>query len=218
MCRMLGIVGTGAVQDLLHEAPRCLRELSKEHADGWGVALSRAGQWDLHKSTTCAALCPQFSKETGEAQLVIAHIRKKTVGELSLDNTHPFQRGNFVFAHNGTVDTTRFEISARRAAEIRGTTDSEKLFSFLLTQIDRHGDLQRAVDALHALGAIGSASFLFSDGAHLYAHRMGRQLFTTWRDDVAMVASEPLSDRDTWTELAEGALVRVGVVTQRKAA
>ncbi|MFT3695586.1 MAG: class II glutamine amidotransferase [Kofleriaceae bacterium] len=215
---MLGIVGAGAVQDLLHEAPRCLRELSKEHADGWGVALSRDGVWDIHKSTTCAALCPQWAKETGEAQLVIAHIRKKTVGELSLRNTHPFQRGSYVFAHNGTVDTTKFEISSKRSSEIHGTTDSEKLFSFLLTQIDRHGDLQRAVDALHALGPIGSASFLFSDGAHLYAHRMGRQLFTAQRDHVAMAASEPLSDRDAWTEIPEGALVRVGAVTVRKAA
>ncbi len=209
MCRMLGIVGAGAVRDLLHEAPRCLRELSKEHCDGWGVALSREGRWDVHRNTTCAALCPQFAEQTGEASLVIAHVRKKTVGELSLANTHPFQHGAYVFAHNGTVDTSRFEISAKRSAEITGSTDSEKMFAFLLTQLDRYNDLHRAVGALHALGDIGSASFLFSDGVHLYAHRSGRQLWATTRGEVAMVASEPLSDHDTWNELPEKSLVQI---------
>jgi len=64
-----------------------------------------------------------------------------------------------------------------------------------------------AVRALHALGSIGSASFLFSDGDRLYAHRLGRALFATQRRGVSLIASEPLTDNDRWTEIVERQLV-----------
>jgi len=202
-----------SVRDLLHDAPRSLRVLSNEHADGWGLALRRNDVWTIKRSTTCAARCADYAGLDQEAVLAIAHIRKKTVGELSLANTHPFQRGRFVFAHNGTVDTAPLvaATAAEHTASLIGTTDSEKLFMFVLTHIDRTGEVTSgvtaAVRALHALGSIGSASFLFSAGDRLYAHRLGRALYTTQRRGVALIASEPLTDNDRWTEIAERQLV-----------
>jgi predicted glutamine amidotransferase len=202
-----------SIRDLLHDAPRSLRVLSEQHADGWGLALRRNDTWTVKRGTTCAARCENYAGLDHEAVLAIAHIRKKTVGELSLANTHPFQRGRFVFAHNGTVDTTQLvaQTAPEHTASLGGTTDSEQLFMFVLTHIDRAGvvaaGVSSAVRALHALGTIGSASFLISDGDKLYAHRLGRALFTTQRRGVALIASEPLTDNDRWTEIAERQLV-----------
>src|SRR5688500_1353863 len=106
MCRMLGLVAArpASARDLLHDAPSSLRVLSHEHADGWGAAFRIDGDWRIERSTSCAARCTTYERLAAiEARVVVAHIRKATVGDLALANTHPFRRGDFVFAHNGTV-------------------------------------------------------------------------------------------------------------------
>ncbi|MBV8760928.1 MAG: class II glutamine amidotransferase [Deltaproteobacteria bacterium] len=189
---------------LLHDAPRSLRALSREHPDGWGIA-SRGDDWLVERSTTCADLCARFGAVADRpATLVIAHIRKATVGPVALANTHPFVRGRYAFAHNGTLDTRPLAIAPAHAAAITGDTDSERLFAYLLSCLDA-GSLDRGAASLAGLG---SASFLLSDGNRLYAHRLGRALFTLHRPGSALVASEPLTD-EPWHELSEGALVEV---------
>jgi predicted glutamine amidotransferase len=226
MCRMVGLVAAYPIRvvDLLRDAPRSLRQLSNEHADGWGVAIEAGGAagWQIHRSIACAARCPRFDAvvEGVEARVLIAHVRNKTVGEASLANTHPFQRGRFVFAHNGTVraDALVARSSAARLAEIEGGTDSERLLAFLLTRIDEAGEVGRGVAAavreLHAIAELGAASFLLSDGGKLYAHRFGRTLFVLDRGDATLVASEPLTG-EPWREIAEGGLV---VIDERQLA
>ncbi|HTL34950.1 MAG TPA: class II glutamine amidotransferase [Kofleriaceae bacterium] len=218
MCRMFGMVATQAVspRELLHDAPRSLRALSVEHGDGWGIALAH-GDWQIHKSISCAARCTAFPAIVDSpARVVVAHVRKKTVGDLALANTHPFRRGELVFAHNGTVaalSALTSQIAPAHLAEIEGDTDSEKLFAFVLTHIDAAGDLERgvvrAIRALQALGEIGSANFLLASDSRVYAYRQGRSLYTLARDAVAIVASERLTDED-WIEVPERALVILG--------
>jgi glutamine amidotransferase len=212
------MVATQAVspRELLHDAPRSLRALSYEHGDGWGIALAHDG-WQIHKSITCAAHCTAFPAIVDTAaRVVIAHVRKKTVGDLAIANTHPFRRGELVFAHNGTVSALAAlvaQIDPAHLAAIEGDTDSEKLFAFVLTHIDAAGDLERgvvrAIRALHVLGDIGSANFLLASGSRVFAYRQGRSLFTLARDGLAFVASEPLTDED-WIEVPDRALVVLG--------
>lgn len=38
-----------------------------------------------------------------EDKFLIAHVRAKTVGKNSIENTHPFNRGKYILAHNGTL-------------------------------------------------------------------------------------------------------------------
>lgn len=220
MCRMFGMVAAEPVSacELLRDAPRGMRALSHEHADGWGIAVHAHGGWLVHRSTNCAARCARFDEvaHSVHARVVIAHVRKKTVGETTLANTHPFQRGRLVFAHNGTVRDVGALVarsSPERLAEIEGDTDSERLFAFVLTFVDALGDVGRgvaaAVRALDALGDVGTASFMLSCGSRLYAHRLGRTLYTLARGDVAMIASEPLTD-EAWCEVPERALIVLG--------
>lgn len=216
MCRMFGMVATQptSVRDLLHEAPRSLRVLSEEHADGWGIALRHDDDWLVRRSTACAARCADFANVETSASLVIAHVRKKTVGELALANTHPFRRGSFVFAHNGTLGNIA-RLEARTAHEllvgVHGTTDSERFFAFVMTHVMGEGDVERGVAAavreLHEIDPRGSASFLLSCGARLYAHRQNRTLYMARRPGVALVASEPLTAGDRWDEIGEHQVV-----------
>ncbi len=216
MCRMLGIAATAPVspRELLCEAPRSLRELSREHADGWGIAIRERDTWTVDRGTACAALCSKFAGLADrKTLLMIAHVRKATVGATSMANTHPFRRDGFVLAHNGTLRDIPAVVagcSAERLAQVEGDTDSERLFAFILTRIDSTGDVARgialAVRDLHAGGDPGSASFLLSCGSKLYAHRAGRTLFTLARGNATLVASEQLTD-EAWVEVAEGAVV-----------
>lgn len=231
---MFGVVAARAIssRELLRDAPRSLRELSREHKDGWGVALRMPEDWIVHKSTACAAECERYGElaEGAQARLLIAHVRQKTVGETSLANTHPFRRGALVFAHNGTIKDVPALIarsSAARLAELEGETDSERLFAYILTQVDLAGDVElgvvAAVRELHALGEIGSASFLLSCGARLYAHRLGRSLFVLVRHSAdeqrrtaaVVIASEQLTGEAAWTELPERALIVVDDATSQ---
>jgi predicted glutamine amidotransferase len=198
MCRLLGVVSNEATdfRFSLHEAPRSLAALSHAHPDGWGLAVHSAGGWELHKHAACAGIDDRFGPvvATAHGEILIAHIRKKTVGGSSIANTHPFRQGTWVFAHNGTIedrDFLREGTSAPRLAEIHGETDSEMLFAYLLTAIDGAGGTggaaaaQDAVDRAitHAVTVVtgrpepGASNFLLSDGKSLYVHRFGRTLF-----------------------------------------
>ncbi len=53
-------------------------------------------------------------------------MRKKTVGEASLANTHPFISENYSFSHNGTV--SHAEAYPALTSYCEGATDSERLF------------------------------------------------------------------------------------------
>lgn len=218
---MVGLVAASPVglRGYLRDAPRSLWALSKEHPDGWGVAVHEHTDWVVHRNTSCAQLCTEFEAVTRDTQarVLVAHIRQKTVGETSLRNTHPFRSGAYVFAHNGTVTaipSLAAGTSPARAAAITGDTDSERLFAFLATHVDAAGDLEAGllsgVRALHALGDVGSITFLFSSGDRIYAHRLGRTLHLLARSGASRtpavaIASEQLTD-EPWSELPERSL------------
>jgi glutamine amidotransferase len=146
--------------------------------------------WSI-RGTLCAHEDVEFLEvAAGSRGSLFRHVRKRTVGAISLENTHPFRPGRWVFAHNGN-DPHRVGACAApgRLDSIRGETDSELFFAFLLSRLDRHdaahegdtGAADRAlVGALRELvgrPTLGACTFLLSDGQKLYAYRSGRSLF-----------------------------------------
>jgi glutamine amidotransferase len=234
MCRILGVVADASAEFrfCLRDAPRSLGVLSREHPDGWGVAVFEEEEgWELGKEPLSAFADPRFGEVAGESKgrVLVAHVRKRTVGPVSRENTHPFQRGRWVFAHNGTIaelERLRASASAERLAEVEGTTDSEVFFAFLLTRIDEARTPQevdealvRALREVAATPSFGACNFLLSDGELLYAFRRGRTLFTLERSlgDVAksprarravLVASEQIS-QEPWQAVEEGTLLKI---------
>lgn len=243
MCRLLGVVSseTTDFRFSLHEAPKSLAVLSAEHADGWGLAVHGRLGWDVHRNPVRAGDCDRFKELAAKArgEILLAHIRKRTVGPIGEENTHPFRRGKYVFAHNGTITAIdSFVASDERRAEIKGDTDSERFFAWLLTHVDAMGDIDRAL--IHAVDVatkrpdLGAANFLFSNGKALWAFRSGRtlhtlerrpgdpvkvtrhahetdaELETSWspRRHGFLVASEQMTG-EPWKEVAEGTLLRI---------
>jgi predicted glutamine amidotransferase len=160
------------------------------HADGWGLALyeGRYARSFLEPAPACTSPMAEFIRLNPiKTLLAVAHVRKKTRGRASLENTHPFKRvmwgRHWVFAHNGTLPRVRRR-RLRHEAPL-GETDSEHAFCWMLEQLraafpggypkDR-SRLWRTVAELGAdLGAEGKFNFLLADGQHLYA-RCGTKL------------------------------------------
>jgi predicted glutamine amidotransferase len=245
MCRLVGVVASEVTEFglVLKEAPRSLARLSREHRDGWGIAAHghpdsipppsdrspHDGFWRVHKGTDPAGECNRFleiaSRSAGT--VLIAHVRKKTVGPTSIENTHPFVQSGWVFAHNGTlIDHTslRARTSPERLAQVRGATDSEVLFAYLLTRLDeagltRVGESPEARDEATRVIAIatedlrarnaGAFNFLLSDGSSCFVHRFGRSLFLLERTPLERAHDgAPASGPSlTWTSRRHAVLV-----------
>jgi glutamine amidotransferase len=228
MCRLLGIVAEKptSFRYCLREAPRSLWLLSQEHPHGWGIALfSDPGGWKVRRSVARAGEDALFHEiaVSASGQVLLAHVRQRTVGRARIANTHPFRRGPWVFAHNGTIDDMDFlrrRVSSRRARQIEGETDSELLFTYLLSCLDAvdgaGSDDAEVVDAAVACAlreltdhpARSAYNFLLSNGRTLYGHKRGRPLFLLQRRGAILLASEPLTD-EPWQSLHDGTLVRV---------
>jgi predicted glutamine amidotransferase len=159
MCRLFGF--RSVVQSQVHQslvsAENALVRQSDTNPDGWGVAYFHADAPHLVKSSSSAFDDHLFRRVSGvvSSETVLAHIRKATHGNLSILNTHPFQFGRWVFAHNGNIKGfvgVRERIEARIAPALRrfilGDTDSELLFHLLLTHISRRVELHRTAVAV----------------------------------------------------------------------
>jgi len=119
--------------------------LEGPHKDGWGLAWYVDGDVRLLKEPHPASdsACVRFMREAPvRTELVISHIRRATVGAVSMKNCQPFMRelgGRMhVFAHNGhlELDALRERLPLGGYAPV-GDTDSERAFCGLLEQL-RH--------------------------------------------------------------------------------
>lgn len=154
MCRLFGFrsVIPSQVHSSLVSAENALVVQSEEHPDGWGVAYYVANAPHVIKSATGAVSDSLFKRVSGivSSETVVAHVRKATQGNLSLINSHPFQYGSWVFAHNGNIPDFaehREELLSMVPPVLRrfilGDTDSEVIFYMLLGHLARRFDIHR---------------------------------------------------------------------------
>jgi glutamine amidotransferase len=168
------------------------------HGHGWGVADYPDGMPIIERQTWAAYHGEHFARKAASvyAHTVVAHVRRATVGEPSIENTHPFSHGRWIFAHNGTIrnfDKVRdlmlgsLDFTQRNA--IHGTTDSEHVFHYLLSlwskapEVDllktvRTGlrqviEWSRMVDP----DAAPSLNIVLTDGDRMVGSRLGRTLW-----------------------------------------
>lgn len=205
MCRLFGFRST--VPSQMHRSlvleTNALKKQSLEHPDGWGIAYYVNGEPRVARGTASAHqdqdfdnLCQFVASET-----VVAHVRKASVGELAIENTHPFKHGAWVMAHNGTIpDFSEVQplMEARLTPHYRerleGDTDSERLFALFLTRLaERHSPhgrdvtLQDVFDAMAATvvevaelcvarGTNPSLNMIVTNGTLMAGFRHGRTL------------------------------------------
>jgi predicted glutamine amidotransferase len=165
MCRLLGWAAASprSAADLLGDHLDGFTELSERHADGWGAAFADNGAGtrvvkEPVPARTSAGFASAMRVPTPAAAV---HLRWATGGLTVQDvNTHPFLRDGIAFAHNGHVqDTDRAEslIDTDLVGPPAGTTDSERYFLAVLTQLRRGASPAEALAAV-AAGLAGTPS------------------------------------------------------------
>lgn len=175
------------------------------HGHGWGVAEHPDGLPLVEKQAWAAYHGEQFKKTAARvySRTVIAHVRRATVGSPSLENTHPFVHGVWLFAHNGTVPNFE-QVRGRlieamdplHRSEVRGTTDSEHVFRYLLTLWQRNPEtplldtLRKGLEQIIAWcleidsERDVSLNVLWTDGERMVGSRLGRTLWYLEREGI----------------------------------
>ena len=181
MCRIFGCVASEpvSVRHELLEARNPMIRQSQEHDSGWGMAVygrTDGGEPHLVRFPQAAYADADFQRATERrGRIFNVHVRRATMGGLTLENTHPFVLGDYSFSHNGTVlHYTR--LLEDGVAAPRGQTDSEHVFNFLMRDFDPAdvaGSLRHAVLATVERSEFSGVNFLFSDGERLWAYRLG---------------------------------------------
>lgn len=156
MCRLLAYMGSPIVIDkLLYQPKNSLvnqsinaRELEEPlNGDGFGIG------WYVpdvnYEPVTLVSVTPAWSNRNLrnlapkiQTECFIAHVRAASVGEVSESNCHPFQYKNILMVHNGGVEEfskikrqIRKPLSDELYNWIKGQTDSEHIFAYLLNEL-----------------------------------------------------------------------------------
>ena len=157
------------------------------HADGWGIGL-------IHDHAALVIREPNaahgsdwlafLQRQDPRSHLVVAHVRRATLGARQLRNTQPFERElggrSHLFAHNGMVHAIDADprFASRRFRPI-GDTDSERAFCALLERLAPAWDLglpsledrlATIVQFAAELRELGPANFVYIDGDAVFAH------------------------------------------------
>lgn len=113
------------------------------HRDGWGVGYVRENDAIVVREPAAANTSEWLAfvqHEDPKSHIVVAHVRRATLGPRLVRNTQPFARelaGRMhLFAHNGMVHeiATIPRFATRRFRPI-GDTDSEHAFCALLERL-----------------------------------------------------------------------------------
>jgi predicted glutamine amidotransferase len=164
MCRLLAFTSLErkSFYDVVGSDFEKFVALSAEHKDGWGIGHEGEVIKDINPANQSALLT-----ETGkslETAGALFHLRLASKGiTINIDNNHPFTHGATTFMHNGTIrpsDTAEQFISEKYKTFITGTTDSERFFYALLSQVDELGLVEGVRSIVNQIREIADYSAL----------------------------------------------------------
>jgi len=138
-----------------------LRDLSRLHQDGWGIATQGESGLRIVREDVPAYESVIFTDHLAGSvgEVGIVHLRWAT-GKLArcVENTHPFVRGDVAFMHNGSLPVgpeLLAIIDDDLLESIEGTTDSEHYFMALLSARRRTESVSDAIAlVLDGLGGL----------------------------------------------------------------
>jgi predicted glutamine amidotransferase len=228
MCRLFGLMSQSDVdvQYWMMDAVRPFVGWSEVHGHGWGIGWYENGAARVAKEPISALGSQKFNETATDAKshVFVCHLRKATRGEQTYCNSQPYNSGNWVFAHNGTVDReyliTRLTNDRRT---IEGETDSEVYFHWLLHNLENGGveGLRFGIDEVKKR-EFTALNFLLSDGHTLYAYweqsTSAKMPYADYyqlyyselpeQGGAVAVCSERLND-DKWLRIPHGSLLIV---------
>lgn len=169
MCRLYGLQATHPTKvhcELLHVQNAFIQQAVEDatgfaNPHGWGICMVSDEEVTCRRQVDPAHSSEEYREAAFQMQgeAVVAHLRRATVGEPRLENTHPFRWEDSFLAHNGHID--HFEevqpllvdaLPDERRQAIGGETDSEHFFQLLIHEYLDRGAASMA-DALHRASA-----------------------------------------------------------------
>jgi len=224
MCRLLGIANKAQIETEIFTNFKqqcqtgCVKSTAQPgHMDGWGMAYKSEGEMVIKKSGLDAASDAEFDKtslNTVASELVIAHIRKatdpKTKGKAEF--AHPFQKENWVLAHNGSV---YWNESVKKSYP--NLIDTQILLEKLVENIKKEKNLfsgvEKTIIPILENEKFTALNFLLTDGKNLIIYRSfdsedpeNESYYSlNWKkaDHKIIVASEPVDKTASGWKLLE---------------
>lgn len=215
MCQLLGMNCNVPTDICFSFEGFCARGgRTDDHKDGWGIAFFEGKGCRIFldaKSSVTSPIAELVRCYPIHSTHVIAHIRKATQGEITLENCHPFRRelwGRYwVFAHNG--DLPNFQPKDLNIYQPVGNTDSEKAFCVILETLRKKfpttkptiEELYQVLKTItNQLSTQGVFNYLFSDGDYFFAHCSTKLCYIVRQ---APFAAAHLIDEDITVDFSE---------------
>ena len=208
MCELFGINSARKIP--VNELLREFFSHSVRHPNGWGLATFHHGAVSLEKEPVQASKSIYLKERLRQkisAEVLMAHIRYATIGNMEYGNCHPFLKRDdsgrcWVLAHNGTI----FDYPALNPYQYRqeGGTDSERILLFLVDQINRRqAELGRPLDAAERFGLLerwiadmakgNKLNLMIYDGEMLYVYtNYANSLYVCEGGGIAAFCTVPL--------------------------
>lgn len=216
MCELLGINSEEKIE--CNEILQTFFSHGVDNPDGWGLATFYGNAVSLEKEPT-SSLDSVYLKNRLTDDIVedvlIAHIRKASIGSLEYKNSHPFAlRDHFgrlwTLAHNGTF----FEgaILEPYVKLQKGRTDSERVLYYLVDRVnvgqkEKGRELSEEErfsivdEVIHRITPNNKVNLLIYDGDLFYVHTNHKDsLHLCQKDKTLLVSTKPLNE-DRWEKV-----------------
>jgi len=213
MCRLYGLISSHprkvecdliqSQHSLLHQSEHDVS--GEQNSQGWGLENFEKNHANVVKQPQAAFESDEFRWEAAKihSKQVISHVRRATVGNVCMENTHPFVHHGLILAHNGHIDhfpVIRKKILSAITEEeskwIQGDTDSEHILAYLhhiyhqdphasLATILTHG-LRKIIQMIKELDSVkeSALNIVFSNGKEMAASCYNRSLYVIEREAV----------------------------------
>ena len=217
MCELLGI-SAGKPVDVRNYL-KTFYSHSVRHPHGWGLMRASDGAYEIIKEQVCASgsrILSGVVEKTQPQTNMLAHIRLATVGSVKYDNCHPFSGFDasgrrWTFMHNGTIYSAGTKLSKYHEEQV-GDTDSERIFLYLMDELNREIILNdaplnteqrcRLIDRLTAsLSPRNKLNLMIFDGEILYVHKNMRDTLVFRETENGVILSTAPLDSGTWEDL-----------------
>ncbi len=222
MCELFGVCAAESMR--ANELLESFYQHSREHKDGWGLAVFHGAGVSLEKEPVKALDSVYLKRRLSrpvEAANLFAHIRYATIGRIEYANCHPFvwtdESGRtWTLMHNGTMFDSTALTPFLDSQE--GTTDSERVLMYIVSCMNRETQKkQRPLSAderfeimdrlVVELSFDNKLNLLVYDGELMYAHTNSEgSLYEHISPGRVLIATQPVR-YDGWVPMPLNTLI-----------
>lgn len=188
--------------------------------DGWGVGYYVETYAKVVKNTDDPNVSESFRKtiQKADSNVIIAHIRLATSGDVCTENCHPFKfrylNRDWLFAHNGTIGIDY-------PSHVEGDNDSARAFSFMMDKINEYLRRSRFRGIYPAVKYAtskllenygGGLNYLLSDSNALFAFCNHKRMYMLRREKdyggAILISTQRLTG-ERWVEIPKNRVLCV---------